>query len=593
MDKNFSALLTQIEFFKLLPEAARLELLPFIEEIILEKNDMLFARGSDSDFVYILLEGQLVGSVKSHGEEKMVSMIYPFEIIGELSAFSKEPRSLTVCAEKHSRLIRIPSPVFERICYKYPSVLTSIVKTLINRSQEALNYIEGKKPGFYVVFFSAMEDHSFFDEFRNSCSKYLPHHKIATIQESDLPNNTIEFLMQLEKSHDVIILFLKKHHHDLVKMAMTRQFKFYFVVSGTKKNAEISESAKSMMEELKVIPGIKPHLTIMHSDDISLPKETKKWLDTGDYHLHHHVRMHNQLDYERLFRFAFGIPVGLVLGGGGTRCWVLGGVIKALIEKRIPIDAIGGTSSGAWMAAGYTISKTYEEYQLRFTHSIRSSYKSFSARDLTWPAISIYSGRHVTDSLRSAFKDKKIEDLWIPFFCNSSNVTAYKEAIHRQGLIWEKVRSSIAMPGVLPPVVMDGDMHFDGGLMNNLPVDIMKNMLGLRGLIIACKLGQYKSSKGEFAFPPVIGLKESFLIKLGKSNYKAPEFFDTLIRTLMIGSFTREKENSAAADILISPNMSGYGMIDSYNSSQEEYLVQMGYEETLEELKKHDFKNGF
>lgn len=584
MDERFAHLLSKIDFFKLLPDTARLEILPFLEEVMLRPGDILFVRGSESDFVYILLEGQLVGLVK----EKIVTMFYPFEVMGELSAFSKEPRSLTIRAETDSKLLKIPSALFEKVCNQYPAVLTSIIKTVISRSQETYNYIEEKKKSLFVIFFAASAGQSYFAEFQTTFKNFLPNQKIAILQEKDLStDNILDLLTQLEAVHDVVILLMDSHHAFLVKIAMTRQFKFYLVADARDKFHTISDTTKNLMQQLKFLPGIKPNLVLLHSDDLSYPKETSKWLDTWDYQLHHHVRMHNQLDYQRLFRFAFGVPVGLVLGGGGTRCWVHGGVIKALIEKRIPIDAIGGTSSGAWMAAGYAISKSYEDYCFRYTNSIRASYKSFSVRDLTWPAISIYSGRTVTESLRRNFKDKMIENLWIPFFCNSSNLTDYLQTIHHRGLIWEKVRSSIAMPGIIPPVVMDGDMHFDGGLMNNLPVNVMKEFLGLRGMVIACKLGQYKSSHGEFIFPPVVGFKESFLIKFGKTNYKFPEFFDTLIRTLMIGSFSKEKENGAAADILISPDLSDYGMIDSYKPNEEEHLIQLGYDETIKELAKY------
>ena len=76
--------------------------------------------------------------------------------------------------------------------------------------------------------------------------------------------------------------------------------------------------------------------------------------------------------------------------------------------------------------------------------------------------------------LRRELGDIDIEDLPLPFFCVSSNLTTGRIAVHQQGPLWRWLRASVAIPGVLPPVFQGGEVFVDGGAMNNLPVDVMR-----------------------------------------------------------------------------------------------------------------------
>lgn len=92
-------------------------------------------------------------------------------------------------------------------------------------------------------------------------------------------------------------------------------------------------------------------LLLLHRDDS--PRYTQPWLDWDTFALIHHLQIDNASDYDRLLRFFSGKAVGLVLSGGGARGWAHIGALRALLEAQIPIDAIGGTSSGAVVGAAY------------------------------------------------------------------------------------------------------------------------------------------------------------------------------------------------------------------------------------------------
>ena len=94
--------------------------------------------------------------------------------------------------------------------------------------------------------------------------------------------------------------------------------------------------------------------------------------------------------------------------------------------------------------------------------------------DYTFPVVALASGGNITDGLRRGFGDQRIEDSIINFFCVSTNIGRSASEIHTRGAMWKSIRASMAIPGIFLPVVDDDRLLVDGGMVNNLPVDIMQ-----------------------------------------------------------------------------------------------------------------------
>ncbi|ODQ79364.1 hypothetical protein BABINDRAFT_161770 [Babjeviella inositovora NRRL Y-12698] len=181
-------------------------------------------------------------------------------------------------------------------------------------------------------------------------------------------------------------------------------------------------------------------------------------------------------DFLRLARILSGQAVGLVLGGGGARGISHVGVIKALEEKGIPIDLIGGTSMGSFVGGLYA-----RDYDLV---SIFGRAKKFCGRtsslwrnlfDLTYPVTSYVTGHEFNRGIWKAFGASRIEDFWISYFTNSTNITNSVMEIHTSGYAWKYIRASMSLAGLLPPITDKGSMLLDGGYLDNLPVVEMQN----------------------------------------------------------------------------------------------------------------------
>jgi lysophospholipid hydrolase len=203
-------------------------------------------------------------------------------------------------------------------------------------------------------------------------------------------------------------------------------------------------------------------------------------------------------DFARLARRICGKSVGLVLGGGGARGIAHLGLIRALEEFGIPIDHIGGTSIGAFVGGLYAhegdaISSSGRLKQ--FAGRMGNIWRMLS--DVTYPMVAYTTGHEFNRAIYKAFYDLHIEDMWLPYFTNTSNIMTSKMELHETGYAWRFIRASMTLVGLLPPLCDNGQMLVDGGYMDNLPVAAMLSMGA--SAVIASDVGSlYDNSPRQF-----------------------------------------------------------------------------------------------
>ncbi|KAF2763988.1 patatin-domain-containing protein [Teratosphaeria nubilosa] len=180
-------------------------------------------------------------------------------------------------------------------------------------------------------------------------------------------------------------------------------------------------------------------------------------------------------DFHRLARRLCGKSVGLVLGGGGARGCAHVGVIRALEEAGLPIDIVGGTSIGAFVGAVYAqdadVVPMYGRVK-KFAGRMGSIWRF--ALDVTYPSASYTTGHEFNRGIFKTFGDSQIEDFWLDYYCNSTNISKSRSEIHTSGYVWRYIRASMSLAGLLPPMCDEGNMLLDGGYTDNLTVQHMK-----------------------------------------------------------------------------------------------------------------------
>ncbi|ONH69299.1 Lysophospholipase NTE1 [Cyberlindnera fabianii] len=191
---------------------------------------------------------------------------------------------------------------------------------------------------------------------------------------------------------------------------------------------------------------------------------------------HYNSPVPHKNDFLRLARLLSGQAVGLVLGGGGARGFSHLGILRALQDNGIPVDIIGGTSIGSFIgglyARDYDLVPIYGRAK-KFAGRVGSLWRTLS--DLTIPITAYTTGHEFNRGIWKALGGYRIEDFWIQYYCNSTNITNSCMEIHSSGIAWRFIRASMSLAGLLPPITDNGSMLLDGGYVDNLPVEEMKN----------------------------------------------------------------------------------------------------------------------
>jgi NTE family protein/lysophospholipid hydrolase len=293
---------------------------------------------------------------------------------------------------------------------------------------------------------------------------------------------------------------------------------------------------------------------------------------------HFHVRPGDAGDFRRLARLMTGRGVGLVLGGGGARGYAHIGVIRALEEAGVPIDMIGGTSMGAVVAAAHAMGLDYREF-LSTTRRLLKKHRPF--HEYTLPIVSLLRSRRLDRFLHEAYGDARIEDLKVTFFAVSSNLSTAEVAVHDTGELWAAVRASMSVPGVAVPVVVDNNLLVDGGVLNNLPGDVMRRLCS--GTVIAVDVNEKNDLLVDDSCTPI---PSPWKIVWSRINpfarpINVPSILSIMGRTSLLGSILKRNEVAREVDLYLNPPVGRFGILD--NDALEE-IAEAGYRYAKERI---------
>jgi NTE family protein len=227
--------------------------------------------------------------------------------------------------------------------------------------------------------------------------------------------------------------------------------------------------------------------------------------------------------------------VGLVFGGGGAKGAAEIGVLKYIERAGVPIDYIAGTSIGAIVgglyASGYKVA------------TLDSLFRTEEWADLF--SGSITGKQRIGDRLVEMLGNNdsiSFDSLPIPFRCVAADVTGSCEVVLSSGRLAQAIRASMAIPGVFKPVVINGQALIDGGMYNNLPVDVVRQMGA--DIVIAIDLTQKKHATRNFSLKETLGIGGVLDWMVSRPDWK------------------KYNENREDADIYINPDLKGFSTSD-------------------------------
>ncbi|HUI59569.1 MAG TPA: patatin-like phospholipase family protein [Steroidobacteraceae bacterium] len=567
---DLSVVLAGLPLFHGLDNGILREIAQAAEWLSLPGGATLFGAGESSDALYVVLSGCLGAfSPDARDRRRFMGRIPSGGTVGEMGLISGRPRSAHVAALRDSELLRISADSFNRIFGRHPEAMLRIARLTVDRLEESQSRARGPRQGArtFTLLPQGLEVDvgGFASEFVKALSRFGRTELVWSVRAE---SHTSHWFHKIESANDFVV-YVGDATPGRWSNLCVRQADALLLLASAEAPAGRWQ-ALSGSREASMAPQ-RAELVLLHDGRITRGAAAR-WLADLPGVPHHHVT--GPEDVTRLARMLTGRGVGLVLSGGGARGFAHIGIVRALREAGIPIDLVGGTSMGAILGAGVAQCWSVEELTYRFR---RAFVEAKPLRDYTLPFVSLVSGRKVSRLLRRDCGDVTIEDLPLTFFCVSSNLTTGHSEVHRRGELWLWLRASVAIPGVLPPVVYKGEVLVDGGTMNNLPVDAMRE-LG-RGPIIGCDVGAdraFTTDSDEVDVPLPWQLMSWLRVRRHR-----PNIFQILWRAGMVNSSAVTAAHREKTDLLLQPPLA---QIDMLNWSAFERAISAGYEYAVRRL---------
>ncbi len=525
----------------------------------------LFEAGSAPDGIYVVVAGRL--AVKPPGGPPWTAQIGPGELVGELSWLLAETRGYEVAALRDSELLWLAAPIVDAAAAKSPLFALALARLSARRLHQT-NRRLWPVGGARVIAIVPNGRDADVPRFASRLVAELARSgRAELVSDVRASSHTTYWFDQIEEANDYVVYLA-----DPVASAWTHQCcrqADLLLLAGDARNAP--QPWPEPIRATASRPGATVELALLHSAGF-VPGAAARWLAATAARAHHHII--DASDIGRVARLLTGRGVGLVLSGGGARGFAHLGVIHALREAGVAIDCVGGVSIGAIIAAGVALGWSDQEMHIRYQ---RSFVDSNPVNDYTFPLVALTRGRKVSRLLRQEFGEIAVEDLRLPFFCASANLTTGRIFEHRHGPVWLALRASVAIPGVMPPVFSGEQVLVDGAAINNLPIDLMKNRAP--GLIIGSDTGAESAFTADCdasGQPPLW----KFFAKT-KHGKRRLNIFQILMRAGIVGSALGEAAQRALADVILKPPLEN---IDLLNWRAFEHAIDAGYEHTRKAL---------
>jgi NTE family protein len=579
--------LPAIEIFSGLAASEKAAVASRLTTLSLRRGDVLVRQGEAADALYIVVSGRF--AVTRGGRRGVVTEIGPEQPIGEIAFLTGGERTATVTAMRDSLVLRLSRGEFDQLTKVHPAIWGSLTATLARRLAEttaAVSLPPDPRPRTICLIRagSAPVPADFvellIEVFRAEARTLV----VGSDNALDVlgasggleSRDATQALNALESRHDYVLFLADGEVTPWTEKAIRHAD---LVIAAGRHGADPTLNALERLSAQFVAPEAR-RLVLVHERRGRI-SGTSRWLAPRDVAMHHHVALEGSEDVERLYRFINGSAVGLVACGGGAFCAAHVGVYKALRESGFAFDIMGGTSAGSAMVAAFALGTAPDDID-RSIHDMFVAHKAM--RRYTWPRYSILDHTNFDAQLKRYFGGIDIEDLWIPFFAVSTNLSRFRLHRHRQGALWTALRASGSIPVLLPPVYThDGEMLVDGCLLDNVPIRVMHEMKSGPNVVVSFMIPELE--RFDVAYETLPSRAE--LVRLAINPLRrealpdAPGLTAVLMRSLMASRRDFKRHLTANDLLLVPPVPKAMGFLDWHRHAE---LFHASYRWTLEEL---------
>jgi len=520
--RSIPEMLSSVSLFRHLPADALRALAERVQSTVLRAGDYLFREGDAVGSVFVVVAGRL--EVVSGAA--VLRVLGPGAVVGELALLAGSGRSASVRARRDARLLEVRQEDFEALLSQQPGFARELLRETGAQLQESRALVEPEPSPGTTIAIVALEDGLPVDDIVAGVVGELraagPSVLLERLERTD-PVERAELLERLEHDHAHVVL-AGRDGDEWTTFALRQADRVLVLAGDGEPPADIATRSDLRAADLLVLS--------------SRVGAATPWLAALTPRALHVVRPGDmERGVARAARRIAGRSVGIVFSGGGARAFAHIGVLDEFAAAGIEVDRVGGCSMGALIAAMHALGMDPDEIDAR-------CYEEWVRRrpltDYRVPRHSLIKGARMEAMVRRNLPGL-VEDLERDFFCVSGDLVSGDLVVHRRGELCVAVGASMSLPGLVEPVRMDDRLLVDGGVLNNLPVDVMAQRA--EGPIVAVDVTQRFRARA---------VDEHSLTGLG----------ETLTRALLLGSADIDRLARMHADLVIAPADDGVGMLE-------------------------------
>ena len=551
-----------------------------LEWVEVAAGQTLMAQGEPGDAMYLSISGRLRAYVRDDdGVEHMVREMARGQIIGEMSLYTDEPRSATVVAIRDSVLVRLGKPQFHQLLQSSVQASIALTRQLIRRLQAVQTRSELARPvtiGLLPIT-TGVNLQDFASHLAQQLQGLVPKAGVCLVdaarvdrdlnlpgiarsestdatQAADTNRRIALYLDRIEATHEYVLLLADDEPTPWTRRCSRRSDEMLLLADATQPVALAETETQFLMPRTGRTEAAEI-LVLLHPSDLRCPQGTRQWLARRPVSDHIHIRPALQRDMARLARIQSRNAVGLVLAGGGARGLAHLGVLQALQQRGISIGAV----MAALVASDRPVPEVLDVSRRAFSTNPTGDFNLL-------PLMSLIAGKRLRRIIAAAAQElfgclPDVEDLWKNYYCVASNYSQATEHVLRHGPLLQGVLASIAIPGALPPVLVDGDLLCDGGTFNNFPVDVMRQARGV-GRVMGVDLSFRKPRRIDLAeVPGTWALLRDRLRPRAQRRYKLPSLVAYLMNVTVLYSTSRQRQAQKLTDLYFKPPLDRVGML--------------------------------
>ena len=537
------------------------ELSPENNKLILDKSrllsiksgETLILEGEEADTLYFLDQGRLI----VYADNIPIAQISAGEPVGEIAFLTGGKRTATVIATRNCKLLALDKNTFTDLSNDIPELNQSIIKALASRlvaNNRNTPELEPKESNVVALIPIAESSSSqtFLEQLINIDSPIRKKWKIIHANDVENEKQLAEWIQNNEEvSNQLILIGSASSGKTEITLKMSEHAdKTFLILNKNKKEISTITDLEKKVYESSLLNNV--DVVITRESSALKISDTAKILSGRPIHMHHHVALDKQTDCERIQRFIAGKAIGLVLCGGGAFGAAHLGMLKALYEQGYSFDILGGTSAGSAMAA-LSVLRNTPDIALNKLEEMFISKKAMNKYSL--PLYSFLDHKYFDIAVKEASENTDIEDLPINYFAIATNLSRNKLEVLRKGPLWQAVRASCSIPGVLPPyITKDGDVLIDGAVIDNTPIKTLRTLKpGINVIMNFTPLKTWKVNSDYEKIPRGWKLLKHIVIPKKQPNKYYPSIFAILSRTMVTNTAKRFSEINIKEDIFLEP----------------------------------------